>query len=179
MSEKRLSQLDSLRDFVMSNLPDWACKNRSTLFKPFAAEQTMLSVKRDMGHGLQIGIIKYEAVLSWERFPYRKMDPLTVYALVSVWLEENSDPLRDALELKNEPDTDIELLDDDGAIFAISVEVAEPICLVEDPDGMIPFRGKRWRVDEVPIWIAEQGYLSVNEMPPVKLHKDKSHETQG
>lgn len=169
MSEQRTSQLDQLRDFVMANLPDWACKNRSTLFKPFAAEQTMLSVKKDLGLGQQIGIVKYEAVLSWERFPFSRMDPINVYALVSVWLEEHSDPLRDQLELKNEPETDIELLDDDNAIFAISVEVAEIVSLIEDPKGMIPYRGKRWRVDSVPIWTAEQAYLYVNDMPAVEI----------
>lgn len=179
MSEKRVSQLDKLTDFVMGNLPDWACKNRSVLFSAFAAEQTMLNVKRDLGLGLQIGTIRYEAVLSWERFPYRKIDPSIVYALVSVWMEEHADPLRDNLELKDAPDTDIELLDEDNAIFAISVEVAEPLNLMEDPNGPIPFRGKRWRVDAVPVWTAEEAYLFVNDLPSVEIDGEQGHADQG
>ncbi|KLP41775.1 phage tail protein [Enterobacter ludwigii] len=169
MSEKRTSQLDQLTDFVMGNLPDWACKNRSALFAAFAAEQTILSVKRDLGLGIQIGITRYEAVLSWERFPYRKIDPGIVYALVTAWLEEHSNELRDQLELKNEPDIDIEIIDDDNAVFAISVVVAEPLSLMEDPNGPVPFRGKRWRVDAVPVWTAERAYLYVNDMPVAEI----------
>jgi hypothetical protein len=176
MTDKRTSQLDKLTDFVLENLPDWACKNRSVMFLPFAAEQTMMSVKRDMGLGLQIAIVKYEAVLSWERFPFRKLDPLTVYALVSVWLEEHSDPLRDQLELRNEPDTDIEILDEDNAIFSISIEVAETLSLMEDPKGPIPYRGKRWRVDTVPIWTAETAFLYVNDMPVAEIDGGQTDE---
>lgn len=172
MSEERTSQLDKLTDFVQQHLPDWACKNRAVLFKAFVDNQTILTANRDMGLGLQIGITKYEAVLSWERFPYRKLDPQWVFALVRVWLEEHSDPIRDQLELRNEPDMDVAVLDEDNAIFAIAVEVAEPLGLVEDPQGMIPYRGRRWRIDAVPIWTAEQAVLYVNDEPGIPISGD-------
>lgn len=172
MSEKRTSQLDQLTDFVQKNLPDWACKNRSVMFKAFVDNQTILTANRDLGLGLQIGITKYEAVLSWERFPYRKLDPQLVFALVRVWLEEHSDPIRDQLELRNEPDMDVAMLDEDNAIFAIAVEVAESLSLVEDPKGIIPYRGRRWSIDAVPVWTAEQAVLYVNDEPGVPISGD-------
>ncbi|MNG64350.1 P2 phage tail completion protein R (GpR) [compost metagenome] len=172
MSEKRTSQLDQLTDFVQQNLPDWACKNRSVMFKAFIDNPTILTINRDLGLGLQIGATKYEAVLSWERFPYRKLDPQIVFALARVWLEEHADPLRDQLELRNDPDIDVVELDEENAIFAIAVEVVEVLSLVEDPKGMIPYRGRRWSIDAVPVWTAEQAVLYVNDEPGIPISGD-------
>lgn len=106
---------------------------------------------KDLGHGLEIGRFKYDAVISIERC-LASLGPLLLAGLI-VWLAEN-DPDRDSLAL-SDPDVDVTLEDEQTVSVQITVEFDEGIFIVEDPDGPITGDGKQWRVDDVPIDLAE------------------------
>ncbi|MBU0969672.1 MAG: phage tail protein [Proteobacteria bacterium] len=106
---------------------------------------------KDLGNGLEIGRFKYDAVISIERCPARLATLLL--AVLVVWLTEN-DPDRDLLGL-GDPDIDVTLEDEQTVFVQITVEFDESLSIVPDKDGPITWDGKQWRVDEVPVDVAE------------------------
>ncbi|MCP3941007.1 MAG: phage tail protein [Desulfobacteraceae bacterium] len=105
----------------------------------------------DLGQGFEIGKFRYDAVFSIERFPAAQAQLLL--AVLAVWIAEN-DPGRDLLNL-NDPDVDVTLEDEQTAFVQISIEFEEPLSIVPDPAGPITWEGQQWRVDDVPIDVAD------------------------
>jgi hypothetical protein len=106
---------------------------------------------KDLGKGLEIGRFRYDAVISIERCP-AELATLLLSVLL-IWLAEN-DPDRDLLELED-PDVDVTLEDEQTVSVQISVEFDETLTIVPAPDGPITWNGEQWRVDEVPVDMAE------------------------
>lgn len=106
---------------------------------------------KDLGKGLEIGRFKYDAVISIERCPATLATLLL--SVLLIWLAVN-DPDRDLLEL-GDPDIDVTLEDEQTVSVQISVEFDESLSIVEDPEGPITWDGKQWRVDEVPVDVAQ------------------------
>lgn len=106
---------------------------------------------KDLGHGFEIGRFKYDAVISIEQCPAR-LAPLLLAGLI-IWLSEN-DPDREQLDL-SDPDVDVTLEGEQTVSVQITVEFDEGLCIVEDSEGHIAWDGKKWRVDDVPVDVAD------------------------
>ena len=87
---------------------------------------------------VELGLLKYDGVIQIERYPGAGAD---FCALITAWLAD-CDPQRDGLE---DPAIDVDLNIRGGdSDVQIAVEFEERLAAVEDPEGNIPFNGKRW-----------------------------------
>lgn len=150
----RESQLESLTGFIKSVMPPRAMQS-------FTSEMTGLKTipaARDMGMGqVQLSVIRYDAELIWERFPYRECDPRLLMALLEVWLgmEIADRELFGQVGITNaDPDWDVELIDEETAIVTVTVPMAERLVIVPDDQGDIPYQGGRYRLADAEIWTA-------------------------
>lgn len=137
-----LSQLDSLTDFMRRHIPPRAMN----AFKSEMHDASLKLVYKDLGMNQRcLGVLRYYATLSWQRFPYRECPPAMVYALLLAWLKDHRNPFYDELGL-GEPDVDIRDDDELGGLLDISIELADSITVTEDTDGDIPCSGRRYRL---------------------------------
>lgn len=149
-----VSQLDSLTGFIKANVPKRAMLS-------FSSEMTGLKTvpaAKALGLGqVRLSVIRYDAELMWERFPFRECDPRLLMALIEVWLAQDSDErgLFSQIGISNaDPDWDIELIDEENAIVTVTVPMAESLVIVPDDDGPIPYQGARYRLADAEIWTA-------------------------
>lgn len=105
----------------------------------------------DFGNGYEVGIFRYDAVISIENYP-SKQGSLLLPAL-AVWLGEN-DAERDSLGL-DEPEINIDTTDQENVFVQITVEFKESLQVIEDEKGPLFFNGKKWKVADVSIDVAE------------------------
>ncbi len=146
-----MSQLDSLVAFITENVPPRVMKSAG--FDNWMDNPKLIPSNKGLGlDQRRIGLLTYEGVISWDRFPYLKCDPQNVFALVLIWLGENS--RQDNFTL-DETAVDLELVDDETAILTITLGLADEVCLVLDEKGPIPMEGQRWRIGSPTIWTAE------------------------
>ena len=149
-----MSQLEELTNFIIANMPKRAMQD----FNSEMDEITFIPAQRDNGLGqYRIAIIRYNAVLTWERYPYREYDPRILMALLMAWTTEDERGLLEETGIDSErPDFDINIADQETAIMVITLPMSEELNLVPDPKGPIPFDGQRWRLADPDIWIAEK-----------------------
>ncbi|WP_158175023.1 phage tail protein [Grimontia hollisae] len=112
----------------------------------------------DRGHGIRIAEWQYNAVVSIEGYPHHLLDPRYLLAAVACWISE-FDTERADLELQD-PTLAIDILDDDTVDVTIELELSEPIEMIPDPNGLIVFQGETYRVQTVPIDVAEEAEIS-------------------
>lgn len=147
------SQLESLTSFIKSEMPQRAMQS-------FTSEMTgmkTIPAARDMGLGQVQLVIRYDAELIWERFPYRECDPRLLMALLEVWqaIDTQDRDLFGQVGITNaDPDWDIELIDEEAAIVSVTVPMAERLIIVPDENGQIPYQGGRYRLADPEIWTA-------------------------
>lgn len=152
-----MSQLDALTTFVTQNLPKRVMQG----FDSFMDEISFISAQRDLGEGqYQLAVMQFDAVLSWDRWPYRECDPRNLCALLLVWLtEQDEQPFMDAGLDRELPALDVDVDDQGTAIVVVSIKLAESLAIIEDDNGIIPFDGKKWRLTEPEIWFATEGKI--------------------
>ncbi|MCW2482196.1 phage tail protein [Candidatus Symbiopectobacterium sp. NZEC135] len=149
-----MSQLEALTDFVTQNLPRRVMQG----FDSFMDEISFICAQRDLGEGqYQLAVMQFDAVLSWERWPYREFDPKNLCALLLVWqTEQDEQPFMDAGLDRELPTLDVDVIDRDTATVVVSVKGASSLTIIEDDNGIIPFDGKRWRLADPEIWFASE-----------------------
>ncbi|WP_020411000.1 phage tail protein [Hahella ganghwensis] len=108
---------------------------------------TLELADKSLGQGVRICRLKYDAVLTLERYPG---DPQTLFAHLVIWLSDH-DPDRDREGLAP-PDVEVDVNDQDTADIEIRVSFYENIDLVKDDTGDIAFNGESWRLARVPIF---------------------------
>lgn len=172
------SELDGITGFIRDNLPSRAVRDAGVKFASYMENVELLDGGRDLGLGEMVGAIQYEAVLEWERFPYRICQPQRVFALVLVWLAEQANDLRDTLELPP-PEVEVELIDEETAYVVVSIPMVEPLGLVPNDNGEIPWQGQRWSVESPDIWTAEQGRLFAVDESGAPLTEVPADEVSG
>lgn len=147
-----MSQLDSLTAFITAAVPKRVMEG----FDSQMDEVQFIPAQRDKGLGqYRLSIIRYNAVLTWERFPYREYDPKIVMALLLSWLSQEERAVFEEIGIDSElPDFDIEVIDSKTAIVVVTLPLADELDLVPDDEGPIPFDGKRWRLAQPEIWTA-------------------------
>jgi hypothetical protein len=148
------SQLDSLTGFLNEFMPARAMQS----FTSEMANLKTIPAAKELGLGqVRLSVIRYDAELIWERFPYRECDPRLLMALLEVWLaaDEEKRELFGLVGITNaDPDWDIELIDEETAIVAVTVPMAEALIIVPDEAGNIPYQGGRYRLANAEIWTA-------------------------
>ncbi|HEP0305468.1 TPA: phage tail protein [Providencia rettgeri] len=150
-----MSQLNSLTQFIIDNIPDWA----SLKFRANIEDGTLIRAPKAFGlNQRRFGIFRYNAVLDWDDFPYRQYSAADVYALVLAWLDEHGNSLRDEFDLAD-PDVTVDFDEELTSPFVISVELADSIDAIPDKNGNIPYKGQRWRLVYPETYIATQGFL--------------------
>ncbi|MBD1229318.1 phage tail protein [Xenorhabdus griffiniae] len=156
-----MSKLQHLTAFLRENLPARICE---TEFTSEMDEIRFIPAQRDLGLGqYQMFVQQYEAVIAWGRFPYRECDPRNIPLLIDSWLTAQGNRFGDANVEQEQPTLTVEV-DDNTAVVVVSLSLAEPVVIREDPQGMIPFDGKRWSLADTEVWFAEQGAVhSVDE----------------
>lgn len=147
-----MSQLESLTAFITENLPADAMQMFSSSMDDC---ELMRSAKALGNDQRRIGVLTYNARLSWDNFPFRKYSPGLVYALVLVWVDEHANELRDELKLPD-PTVDPEFDDEGTCILEVVVALADPLIIREQASGPIPFRDKAWDLVNPEIWVAEE-----------------------
>lgn len=109
---------------------------------------------KNNGLGMDIGVMTYQAVFSFERFPFKQQDPALVMASVMAWLQDN-DPERERFELAP-PAVDVEPESDSEVIMTIEVPFREAISVVKDENGPLLWKGKRYKLADYEIWLAKK-----------------------
>lgn len=145
-----MSQLTRLTAFLQENLPV-----RVRDFDSYMDDQKIVSSNKDMGMEQQrIGYTTYTGELRWDNWPYRLCDPQLLYTLVLVWMGDGTNDLREELGLED-PDVDSQVIDEQTAIVSVSVPLVDELGIIEDKAGTIPHAGKRWRLGDPVVLIAE------------------------
>lgn len=111
-------------------------------------------IQDDLGHGINIAKWQYSAVIAIERLPHIKFNPYIILAILAAWLADNEWPA-DEFGLA-EPAIDIDIVSEDHAQILINIELMDDLGIVEDENGVIPYMGKKYRLENVPINWAEQ-----------------------
>lgn len=96
--------------------------------------------------GLEIAQLDYEAVLFFDKLPFRTINPYKLLALVQVWLNEHGECNRDF-----DSDFNIEMIDDSTAELDITLQFSEPITAERDDTGDLVIDGERYRFDEIDV----------------------------
>lgn len=125
---------------------------------------------KNQGQGCDIGYMRYTAVFSFEQFPFKKVNPATVMVNVLAWLDDH-DEYREQFTLEA-PSFDVEPESDDTVIMTLDVEFIEPLMVVEDPNGGIVWRGKRWVNAPYDVWEAEHISVINANNPPSPVMTD-------
>ncbi|SKA51206.1 phage tail protein [Enterovibrio nigricans] len=112
----------------------------------------------DRGHGIRIAEWQYNAVISIEGFPHHLLDPRYLLAAVACWISE-FDHERSDLELED-PTLAVDILDEGTVDVTIELELSEPIEMIPDPNGLIEYQGETYRVQTVPVDVAEEAEIS-------------------
>ncbi|WP_368180176.1 phage tail protein [Aeromonas sp. R5-2] len=117
---------------------------------------------RNMGPtGVDVAWLTYQAVFTIEQLPFRELDPAILLAAVAAWVQEH-DEVRGQLDLPD-PEYAVTPNDEQTADLEIQLPFAEPLRLIEHPQGPINWLGKRWNVAPYDIWVAEQIDLNVGD----------------
>lgn len=168
MSSTAQSKLDSLTAFFASNMPERAM----LAFTSEMDDMQVIPAQKDMGlNQYRLSIIKYDALFTWERFPYRVCDPRLLFALLTAWQDEESQELLSQVGIsESEPDWDISLDTQEYATVVLTVPLAEELCIVQAENGAIPFDGQRWDLVNPQVWVATQAtiYGAGNDGAPVR-----------
>ncbi len=117
---------------------------------------------RNMGPtGVDVAWLTYQAVFTIEQLPFRELDPAILLAAVAAWVQEH-DEVRGQLDLPD-PEYAVTPNDEQTADLEIQLPFAEPLRLLEHPQGPINWLGKHWNVAPYDIWVAEQIDLNVGD----------------
>ena len=117
----------------------------------FADEGTLLPTGRHLGfvldeegtrwEQLETGVWAYEGVIQLERYPF---DGPTLLSHVLGWLADH-DAERQQQDVKD-PKVTVHINDAHTCDVEIAVEFEEALTAVEDAQGPIHYRGRRWRL---------------------------------
>ncbi|OJB87241.1 phage tail protein [Yersinia ruckeri] len=147
-----MRKLQRLTAFIEAHLPE---RLRGLEFNSAMDEVSFIPAQRDLGlDQYQLALMKFDAVLSWGRFPYRDYDPRNLCALLMIWGIENPP---DSGEDMEQPNLDIEVIDEKIAMVVVSLSLSESLSIVKDEHGSLPFEGNKWRLTDPELWIAMQG----------------------
>lgn len=148
-----MTLINELTTFIKDNLPEPIYRGQkfSSFMDNLEIDRMFKFVGLSPVNQLVCAKLKYDAVITFEDFPYRSYDPCIVLALVIVWLENKN---RDDDDFNNvNPSIDVSENDEQTAYLMISVPLSEEIRLIEDENGIIPYKSKRYKLGSENIWV--------------------------
>ncbi|TSJ91758.1 phage tail protein [Gilliamella apicola] len=147
-----MSLIYELTTFLKENLPTPIFRGQkfSSFMDNLEIDRCFSLITASPVRQLRCAKLKYDAVITFDEFPYRTYDPALVFALVMAWLEsKNSNDERfDGIN----PDIDVSENDEQTAYLMISVPLFEEITLIENENGSIPHNGRRYQLGATDIW---------------------------
>lgn len=147
-----MSLLQELTNHLINNLKprSHAGLTFSSFMDNLEIDRVFKLVTKQPNEQLLCAKLKYDAIITFDAFPYRIYDPCLVFALVMTWLEgKNSNDERfDSIN----PDIDVSENDEQTAYLMISVPLFEEITLIADETGSIPHNGRRYQLGKTDIW---------------------------
>lgn len=150
------TKLEHLTDYIVSHLNSSVLDNKIDAWQERAA---IVVDGEDRGNGGHIAAYwRYEAVVSIEEFPHRQLDPRNLFALIACWLAD-CDTERDIHGL-DDPEISVDVISHEAADVLIEIEMMEPIEMIPDEQGLVTWRGGKYRVQAVPIDTAEEYELT-------------------
>lgn len=147
-----MSLLQELTNHLIDNLKprSHAGLTFSSFMDNLEIDRVFKLVTKQPNEQLLCAKLKYDAVITFDSFPYRIYDPCLVFALVMCWLESKN---RDDAQFDNvNPDIDVSENDEQTAYLMIAVPLSEDITLIEDESGSIPYKGKRYKLSLTSVW---------------------------
>ncbi|MEA3725888.1 phage tail protein [Enterobacter cloacae] len=146
------TQLESLTEFFCQNVPERAQQG----FDSIIDEMQVVPAAKDLGlNQYRQAVIRYSAVLSWERFPYRLCAPQLLISLLLAWTDEyGSDVMEDIGITDADPEWDVSVEDAETATVVLTMPLAEELVIRQDDKGDIPWNGARWSLVDPEIWTA-------------------------
>ena len=146
------THLDSLTDFFAENVP----KRAQLSFDSQVDGMQVISAAKNLGNDQhRLSVVRYDALISWERFPFRLVAPQLLIALLEVWLDEVASPLLDESGIANtDAQWDVTLEDAETATVVLTIPLADELVIKPDENGDIPYRGERWSLVDPEIWTA-------------------------
>lgn len=145
------TKLEHLTEYMLAHLKSNVLVNKIDAWQESA---TIQLDGEDRGNGGHIAAQwRYTAVISIEDFPHQLLDARYLFALVACWL---SDYDRDRYEYDlGDPEVSVDVNNHESADVAIELEMMEPIEMIPDPLGLISWRGQTYRVQTIPIDVAD------------------------
>lgn len=140
---------------LVSHLNSVIPKRQHKLIECWMEDIEIMIGSKNQGQGSDIGFISYSAQFTFERFPFKDIDPAMIIANVIAWLEDN-DQHRERFEL-NDPSFDIDAESDKTVSLALDIEFIEPLMVVPDENGNILWHGQKWSLAPYEIWTATHG----------------------
>ncbi|EOV0631892.1 phage tail protein [Cronobacter turicensis] len=146
------TQLESLTNFFSENIPERARQG----FDSVIDEMQVVPAAKELGlDQYRQALIRYNALLSWERFPYRLCPPQLLVSLLEAWLDEYGSELMEHIGITDaDPQWDVTVEDAETATVVLTVPLVEELVIRRDEKGAIPFRGERWSLADPEIWTA-------------------------
>ena len=148
-----MSLITELTKFLKDNLPGAVYRGQkfTSFMDNLEIDRVFKLVTKQPRTQLLCAKLKYDAVITFDEFPYRICDPCLVFALVMCWLENKN---RDDAQFDNvNPDIDVSENDEHTAYLMIAVPLSEDITLIEDESGSIPYKDKRYRLGNASVWM--------------------------
>jgi hypothetical protein len=130
-------------------------------FDAMAEDCEVLPLFRDDGEGFTLYELKYTAAFYFDNFNSRQRSALELFAQIVVWLNKYDPERYDSDDLKLYFDIDVQ--DDDVADVEFKVDFTESVGIVPDVNGPIDIAGERYRLDDVPVWVATEGEVVTND----------------
>lgn len=155
-------QLESLTEHLRKTIPP-------RIFQFFDAQidsGQLIRTTKSLGAGrYRMGVLRYEALLSWVNFPFREYPPALIYAQVMAWTDEFQNDLAEELNLGS-PGVDMAFNHERVGDLIITVNMVDEITMKEAGDGPVFFRGKRWALELPEVYYATDLALDVRTMRP-------------
>lgn len=146
-----MSQLNALTLHLLNTLKPYVKPNDIDAWQ---TDGQLHIIQDDLGEGINVAKWRHSAVIAIERLPHTKFNPYTILAILAAWLSDNDWP-QEEYGL-SEPAIDIDIISDDHAQMIINIDLVDDLGIVEDEQGNIPYMGKKYRLENIPINWAEQ-----------------------
>lgn len=145
------TQLQQVTEFLLAGLTPFVKANQIDAWQENG--QLIIS-SEDLGDGgYRIAKWKHNAVIAFEKFPHKKVNPYNLLAMLAAFLHDSGWP-RDQFGLAD-PTLDIDPNSTDSVLVLVELELLDDVDLIPDANGPVLFMGNRYRVALVPVNVAE------------------------
>jgi hypothetical protein len=116
------------------------------------------------GNGIKIARCRYDATIDIEGLRIKDTTATGagyyLMAQLAVWLL-NEDPYRVDIGLADPAIDIVDMGASNKPVFDVTINITleDDLELIQDDAGPIAFKGQQWRLDGVPVWIAETGSI--------------------